>query len=260
MKKQIVFLAFLIFLGVFKTFSQTNEIQLRYNIWNRYEELFGASSYWFDYDEQNLSNKIITHPFRYHTITKLNNDDRYFNEEKFFRYFYLGLAYKKDSIFKKYFFKLRVDKFYFNGKASTTDNGWLTSAYNWKLCFYKTVISSMQITPGFGRSFNWKFLAIDIGIEIPLYFKGDEENYSSFAEYDSTGSNSGSSFYFTPGGYFIGIFLSVSLNVSISKHYSFGLDGSTGFIYANDYFWVKQGATRTRFIAHYPAFIFSYKF
>ena len=177
MKIKISFL-FLFFFPYYNAISQTNEIQLRYNIGNQYEELFGVSSNWFDIDEQGLSSKIISHPFRYHSINNLKSGNRYYNEEDFFRYFYLGLAFKKDSILGKYFFRFRVDKFYFNGKAKTTDNGYLVSGYYlWREIYYKTEISSMQFTPCFGRSFKSKFLTIDIGVEIPLYIRGEQEDY-----------------------------------------------------------------------------------
>lgn len=257
MKRQVNLFLFFIFFVFNSAIAQKNEIQVRYNyIGNHYEQLFGPFIPWYyNGNEEKLNNKINTHPFRFNEYNRLVRDDNFFQEWIYCKYYYLGLAFKRDSILKNYYFRFRVDKFSFNYKSETIDNGWLASIYDYRNIISETKISSIQYTLGFGRAVKWKYLEIDLGIELPFYFRGDEESFSSFSYTDSTGYHCGSNFRFNPGGWFTGISFLSSLQFPIKKHWSVGLESSCGLIYLNNY-----GDKQTHFIFHYPSLTFANKF
>jgi len=244
----------------YNAIAQKNEIQLRYNyIGKHYEPLFHTTYVWImnAYNTE-FSKKINSHPFRYRTGNGyMRPDSSFFSEEHLFSYYYLGLAYQRDSIMGKYFFRFRMDKFSYNHKYSSLIDklDTLNIPYSgYKRIYTETSVSNIQFTAGFGRTLKWKHFNADLGFELPILFKNDDKFYSYTVFRDSLGEHTTSDANFNNGGFGWGLFLTADLCYTFLKHYSVGIGSSVGIRFT--YFY----AGMPDFVINYPSLTFGYKF
>lgn len=240
--------------GFYRAVAQKNEVQLRFNyIGNHYGQVFDDWD-WYLFgkpDEKALN----SHLFRYEDETEESiNGQRYYNAV-YYRYHYGGLSFKRDSVFGNWFVRFRIDRFYLNIKTEQEGTR-LTNAYLFYMARTNTTRSSMQYTASIGKSLHWKKVHLNIGAEVPLYFRKDAEYQGASEKTDFLGNYiTDASYYFVPGGFFTGLSLFAGIGVDIGERFAITIEDSAGLIY------IKQnGKNETIFTLHYPSVGFSYRF
>lgn len=102
--------------------------------------------------------------------------------------------------------------------------------------------TGLQLAPGAGRIFDWKFLTFKVGIEIPVYYDWITRERSYYKYYEPDNPESWTAWERTyPSGGFVKLAAITGVDVRFYKRFSAGIELSNGILFYK----IKGGAVYT---------------
>lgn len=137
----------------------------------------------------------------------------------------------------KWFYRMRLDYLYHIHKADVVHYHEQSNRVQEIGKRFKD--TGLQLAPGAGKMFDWKFLTFKVGIEMPVFFDwiSKEGWYYKYYEPDNPESWTASSWIYPYGG-FVKLAAITGVDVRLCKRFSAGVELSNGVLFYK----VKGGA------------------
>jgi len=130
----------------------------------------------------------------------------------------------------KWFYRMRLDYFYhIHNKEELHYFEPGNRIYEWGSRFIDT---GLQLSPGAGRMFDWKFLTFKLGLEIPVYFDWITKERRYQKEYEANNPTGWIEYSTTyPSVGFVKLAATTAVDVRFCKRFSASIELSSGILF-----------------------------